>query len=166
MNEIIAEIGKRKCEVKVISKSEVRLNGAEYQINLTKLKNDLYQLSIDGKQQQIYVTEIDAGLFQSTISGDEFEIKLQTKLESEANKLLKKNNNSNSKKKIIAPMNGLIVKVNKKIGDVVEIGESLLVLEAMKMENEIKSLSSGIIKSNNCNVGESVDKGKVLFIIE
>ncbi|HHE65002.1 MAG TPA: acetyl-CoA carboxylase biotin carboxyl carrier protein subunit, partial [Bacteroidetes bacterium] len=48
----------------------------------------------------------------------------------------------------------------------VELGESLLVLEAMKMENEIKSLSKGVIKTNNCKIGESVDKGELLFIIE
>ncbi len=63
-------------------------------------------------------------------------------------------------------MNGLVVKVNKQVGDMVQLGESLLVLEAMKMENEIKSPSEGIIKTNNCKVGESVDKGELLFIIE
>lgn len=166
MNEIIAEIGKHKYEINIISKNEVILNGIKYQINLSKLKNDLYQLNIDGKQYQLYTTEIDAGLFQSAVSGEDFTIKLQTKLEAEANKLLKKNGNSNSKKKITAPMNGLVVKVNKQVGDMVKLGESLLVLEAMKMENEIKSLSEGIIKTNNCKVGESVDKGELLFIIE
>lgn len=166
MNEIIAEIGKHKYEIKIISQNEVILDGIKYQINLSKLKNDLFQLNIDGKQYQLYTTEIDYGLFQSFISGEDFTIKLQTKLEAEANKLLKKNGNNNSNKKITAPMNGLIVKVNKQVGDKVELGESLLVLEAMKMENEIKSLSEGIIKINNCKVGESVDKGELLFIIE
>ncbi len=166
MNEIIAEIGKQKYKIKIVSQNEVILNGIKYQINLSKLKNDLFQLSIDGKQHQLYTTEIDAGIFQSFISGEDFTIKLQTKLEAEANKLLKKNGNNNSNKKITAPMNGLIVKVNKQVGDMVELGESLLVLEAMKMENEIKSLSKGVIKTNNCKIGESVDKGELLFIIE
>lgn len=166
MNEIIAEIGEHKYEINIISKNEVILSGIKYQINLSKLKNDLFQLSIDGKQHQLYTTEIDTGLFQSHISGEDFTIQLQTKLEAEANKLLKKNDNSNSKMKITAPMNGLIVKVNKQVGDMVELGESLLILEAMKMENEIKSLSKGVIKTNNCKVGESVDKGELLFIIE
>lgn len=166
MNEIIAKIGKHKSEIKIVSKSEIIIKDIRYQINLSKVKNDLFQLNINGKQYQVYTKEMKHGLFQSFVSGEDISVELQTKLEAEANKLLKKNENSNSKKKITAPMNGLIVKVNKDVGDNVTLGESLLVLEAMKMENEIKSLSEGIIKINNCKVGESVDKGEVLFIIE
>lgn len=166
MNEIITKIGKQKIEIKIISQNEIVLNSIKYQITFRKLKNDLFQLNIDGKQYQLYTKEMDLGLFQSYISGEDILVKLQTKLEAEANKLMNKNGNSNSKKKITAPMNGLIVKVNKTVGDVVKIGESLLVLEAMKMENEIQSLSDGVIKINNCKVDETVDKGEVLFIIE
>lgn len=166
MNDILAKIGKHEIEIKIISKNEISLNGIKYQINLSKLKNDLFQLNFDGKQYQLYTKEMNRGLFQSFISGEDYSLELQTKLEAEANKLMNKNGNKNSKKKITAPMNGLIVKVIKNVGDMVKFGESLLVLEAMKMENEIKSLSEGIIKTNNCKIGESVDKGEVLFIIE
>lgn len=166
MSEIYAEIGNQKLEIQIISKNEIVLNGKKYNITLNKLNKGLYQLSFENKQYQLYLMEIQPGHFQTVIEGEEHSIHLQTKLEAEANKLLKKNSNSNSNKKVTAPMNGLVVKVNKNIGEKVEIGESLIVLEAMKMENEIKSLSEGIVKTVNCIVGNSVDKGELLFIIE
>ncbi|VAX18754.1 hypothetical protein MNBD_IGNAVI01-2229 [hydrothermal vent metagenome] len=166
MNEIYAKVGNKKLEIQIISKNEILLNWKKYNITLNKLNNDLYQLSFENKQYQLYVKEIQSGHFQTVIEGEDHVIHMQTKLEAEANKLLKKNSNSNSNNKVTAPMNGLVVKVNKNVGEKVEIGESLIVLEAMKMENEIKSLSDGIVKTVNCLVGNSVDKGELLFIIE
>lgn len=166
MNEILAKIGKHNIDIKFITNSEIILNDIKYHVNLSELNNDLFQLSIEGKEYQLYAKEIENGIFQSYILGDDYLVELQTKIEAEANNLLKINGNSNSTKKITAPMNGLIVKVIKDVGDMVRIGESLLVLEAMKMENEIKSISEGTIKTNNCKVGNSVDKGEILFIIE
>jgi len=166
MNELYAEIKNKRIEIKIISENEILLDGKKYNISLKKLEKELYQLSFENKQRQLYVKETEMGQFHTVIEGEEHFVRLQTKLEAEANKLLKKSNNSNSNKKVIAPMNGLVVKVNKSIGDKVEIGESLIVLEAMKMENEIKSLAEGTIKAVNCAIGNSVDKGKLLFIIE
>ncbi len=166
MNELYAEIRNKKIGIQIISKNEIIVNGEKYNVSLDKLQKSLYQLNIENKQYQLFVMENKFGHYQTVINGENYSIKLQTKLEEEANKLLKKNSNSNSNKKVTAPMNGLVVKINKKVGEKVKIGESLIVLEAMKMENEIRSLANGIIKSVNCSIGNSVDKGELLFIIE
>jgi biotin carboxyl carrier protein len=65
-----------------------------------------------------------------------------------------------------APMPGLILKIRKKAGETVEQGESLIILEAMKMENDLKAPASGIIKSILVSEGSAVEKGVVLFSIE
>ncbi|MEM3506982.1 MAG: acetyl-CoA carboxylase biotin carboxyl carrier protein subunit, partial [Candidatus Bathyarchaeia archaeon] len=67
---------------------------------------------------------------------------------------------------IKAPMDGTITRVEKKLGDKVSIGEVLLVLEAMKMENEICAPKSGVIKELNVSKGASVRQGDVLAVIE
>lgn len=67
---------------------------------------------------------------------------------------------------IKAPMDGVITRVEKKLGDKVSEGEVLLVLEAMKMENEICAPKSGIIKELNVSKGVSVHQGDVLAVIE
>jgi len=62
-------------------------------------------------------------------------------------------------------MPGLILKLKKKIGEYVDAGESLIILEAMKMENELKSPISGVISKVNVTEGQSVEKNTELIII-
>lgn len=67
---------------------------------------------------------------------------------------------------LIAPMPGMIVRVNVAQGDTVEPGEGLVVMEAMKMENELRATSSGTVKRVLVNPGTAVEKGVVLLELE
>ena len=67
---------------------------------------------------------------------------------------------------VTAIMPGLIVKVLKKEGDRVEAGEVVFILEAMKMQNELRANKSGVIKRINARERESVGIRQVLAIIE
>jgi acetyl-CoA/propionyl-CoA carboxylase biotin carboxyl carrier protein len=67
---------------------------------------------------------------------------------------------------ITAPMQGTIVKVLVSEGDQVEIGQAVLVLEAMKMENHINAETSGTVKEIRVEAGDTVGPGDVLAIIE
>lgn len=64
---------------------------------------------------------------------------------------------------IKAPMPGLIIDLKVKPGDSVQAGDALLVLEAMKMENVIKSPGEGVVKNVMAKKGESVEKNQVLI---
>jgi oxaloacetate decarboxylase alpha subunit/pyruvate carboxylase subunit B len=66
---------------------------------------------------------------------------------------------------VTAPMPGMIVKYEKKVGDAISQGETVVVLEAMKMENALPAPASGTIKSVNFSSGDSVAKGDVLAVI-
>lgn len=68
--------------------------------------------------------------------------------------------------KISVPMQGTIVKVEAEIGDVVAPGDVLIVLEAMKMENNVTSDVSGTVAEINVTAGDSVGAGDVVMIIE
>lgn len=65
-----------------------------------------------------------------------------------------------------APMPGLIISIDVKIGDEVKKGDSIMILEAMKMENVLKSSGDGIVKDIVVNVGDSVEKNAVLVKFE
>lgn len=67
---------------------------------------------------------------------------------------------------INCPMPGTILSINVKAGDTVKKGDVLLILEAMKMENEITAPKDGIITSVTCTKGESVESGKALATIK
>ena len=65
-----------------------------------------------------------------------------------------------------APMPGMILKVNKQVGEEVLSGESVIILEAMKMENELRSPVTGKLKELFVKEGNPVEKGIKLFSIE
>jgi len=67
---------------------------------------------------------------------------------------------------VSAPMQGTIVKVLVAQGDTVEPGQSLLVLEAMKMENHINAEGGGTVKEVRVAAGDTVGTGDVLIVIE
>ena len=67
---------------------------------------------------------------------------------------------------VTAPMPGTVVRLEKAEGDTVSAGELVLVLEAMKMENEILAPSDGTIKTMKCAVGDAVAGGEILFEVE
>ena len=64
--------------------------------------------------------------------------------------------------KIEAPMPGTILGVKVAVGDTVEKGQTLLILEAMKMENEIAAPEAGTVSSINVETGASVESGQLL----
>jgi len=90
-------------------------------------------------------------------------------VESDTDLLLKKlgfeRSSSNTVSKIVAPMPGLVLNMVLKPGDSFEVGDPLLVLEAMKMENIIKAPAAGIIEANLVNSGDKVIKNQILIKI-
>jgi len=67
---------------------------------------------------------------------------------------------------VLAPMQGTIVKIHHKAGSAVEAGETVCVLEAMKMENEITATVSGEIVELRVQVGDTVTPGAILMVIK
>ncbi len=65
-----------------------------------------------------------------------------------------------------APMPGMVIKYEKNVGDSVNEGETVVVIEAMKMENALPAPVSGVVKAVNFGSGDSVAKGEVLAVIE
>ena len=64
--------------------------------------------------------------------------------------------------KIECPMSGKILAIKASVGQAVKSGEPLMVLEAMKMENEIVATQDGTVASINCTVGQAVESGETL----
>jgi pyruvate carboxylase subunit B len=67
---------------------------------------------------------------------------------------------------LLAPMPGLVVRVNVKAGDTVEAGQGLIVMEAMKMENELRVQAAGRVKTVLVTPGSVVEKGALLIELE
>ena len=67
---------------------------------------------------------------------------------------------------LLAPMPGMIVRVAVQVGDTVQPGQGLVVMEAMKMENELRATTAGTVKAVRAQPGTAVEKGAVLLELE
>jgi biotin carboxyl carrier protein len=67
---------------------------------------------------------------------------------------------------VVAPMPGMIVRVSVKVGDTVEAGQGVVVMEAMKMENELRATAAGVVRSVEVAAGTAVEKGALLVALE
>jgi len=131
-----------------------------------KMSKGLVQIRIDNRYATAYCKQI----------GDvEYEVWIHhhivhVQLEDEKSRLLKSFGktfvNQADTLAIKAPMPGLVVSVNVEPGDIVDPGKGMLILEAMKMENEIRSPIRGKVKSISVTKGKAVEKGEVLLVIE
>ena len=67
---------------------------------------------------------------------------------------------------LLAPMPGMIVRVNVQVGDRVDPGQGLIVMEAMKMENELRAQAAATVKAVLAQPGQAVEKGALLIELE
>jgi pyruvate carboxylase subunit B len=67
---------------------------------------------------------------------------------------------------VVAPMPGLIVRISVAVGDKVEAGQGVVVMEAMKMENELRATGPGTVRSIEVSPGTAVEKGALLVVLD
>ncbi len=116
-----------------------------------------YRITVNGTEYDVEVEEITSG--EVTEKKAAAPAKKATKKASKA----KTSSGSAGSVKVQAPMPGKILSVKTKVGDSVKQGDTLLVLEAMKMENDIVAPNDGVIASIEVSEGASVEAGNVLI---
>jgi biotin carboxyl carrier protein len=67
---------------------------------------------------------------------------------------------------VMAPMPGMIVRITAEVGDQVQPGQGLVVMEAMKMENELRATAAGTVRAILVQPGMAVEKGAILLELE
>ena len=133
---------------------------------IKKIDEEIYQLTFDQKVYNIWIERIDETHYNAWIDHHVFKINVEDK-QNGILKSISKISAATVKSSVIrAPMPGLISKIEVNIGDIVSPGTGLVVLEAMKMENEIHSTLHGKIKSIEIKNHVTVEKDQVLLVIE
>ncbi|MBA4317248.1 MAG: hypothetical protein C0412_02505 [Flavobacterium sp.] len=166
MNEFITTTNEHKREIKVLSDTLVRIGDREQEVEFSKVSNYLYLLKIGNKTYEITTHKQNEEKFRFGVDGHSFEVTVRTKLKETANEVIKNKITETHITKITSPMPGLLLKIHKAIGEHVEENEPIVVLEAMKMENEIRSPKSGIIKEIFMKHGSTLEKDAVILTIE
>jgi len=126
----------------------------------------LYSLLSDGKSYQLYVSRTPEGGFRVMIWRHRFDMKVLTEREWRLQKVAPKQATATGRMTISAPMPGLVKGVHVAEGDEVKSGQRLVVLEAMKMENDINAPREGRVSQVHIETGQVVEGGKPLITLE
>lgn len=125
----------------------------------------LYSIIADGKSFQLYVEPVDGG-FRTMVWRHRLEMQVLTEREWRLQKSAPRQVSHTGELIIKAPMPGLVKNVLVSMGDAVAKGQRMVVLEAMKMENDISSPREGRVKAVHVEPGTVVEGGKPLVSIE
>jgi biotin carboxyl carrier protein len=166
MSEFIVTVNNKKKNVRLSGNTIIYVDDKEYNHELYHLSGETYLLKLDNKIYEISADQINHERFVISIDGKNFETLIRTSVQENAVKLIELKTSAQPKIEVKAPMPGMVLRIIKQAGDEVMEGDSVLILEAMKMENDLKAHISGKIKSVNVKEGMTVEKGCTLFIIE
>ncbi len=136
--------------------------------DLVKESEHTFQILDKGKSYKASLIAVDFEHKEFTIkvNGRIYDLKLSDRFDQLVNKLGLEVSSSHKLKDVKAPMPGLVLNIAVSEGQEINIGDKLLILEAMKMENVIKSDGEGIVKAIHVNKGLAVDKGQLLIEME
>ncbi len=124
------------------------------------------QIILDNnKSKLVSVKGMDHELkrYQIQIDGRIYHVQISDAVDQQILTMNLKSKRSNQLKELRAPMPGLVRQVNVQVGDQVDAGDSLFILEAMKMENLLKSPVNGKVSDIFVKPGESVEKNQILL---
>lgn len=153
----------------VIEEVELQIKAAQAsQLDLVERNDGSFHILHQNKsfRAKILQSNFLTKTYQIEINGNKYEVQLQDQYDLLVNKMGLSVANTQKVSDIKAPMPGLVLSIETVVGQQVEKGTPLLILEAMKMENIIKSTGEGIIKSIAVTQGEAIEKGQLLIEME
>ena len=155
-----------------------------------------YQYTVKGVDYEVEIQDIEGNIANVTVNGIPFEVEMKQPVKagkqkvklseerraegSEERRVKSEESNSSSSsaastssaptaaagKPVVAPLPGTINEIKVKVGDKVNAGDTVVILEAMKMQNNIEAETSGTITSINVNKGDAVMEGDTLVTIK
>jgi len=166
MNDFVVSVNDKKIKIDFSANGKLEINNSEYEYSLSHLNSSSYLLKIGNESFLITLKSEGNSKYFVTFKGQVFETLVRSALEDKVYSLINAKLKQRTNVIVKAPMPGMIIKIKKKAGEKVSPGESILILEAMKMENDIRSPVSGIIENMKIGEGRTVEKGAELFIIK
>ena len=141
------------------------VDGEALKWDVAEIADGYFHIIVNNKGYKAELVKADhaAKTFSFKVNGRIYSVTLKDKFDQLLEKMGMTNTVSSKVNTIKAPMPGLIIDLKVKEGDVVKTGDTLIILEAMKMENSIKSPGDGTVRIVKAKKGESVEKGQVII---
>lgn len=148
--------------------SKVFLNDKLFEFKILKeYPDNVKAISVNNKVFTVKVNQEDNDSIEILTTGFAYNYQIKTATSSLLEQFVRQSGKGKNKVNgIVAPMPGMVVKINCAVGDQILENDKLVIVEAMKMENALASPLSGIVKKINAEEGKAIEKGTLLIEIE
>lgn len=147
--------------------NSILIDDRKIEYSVSPIKKNFFLLRFENTSFEVFIPAAgkssDENITVVFINGHRFEVELENERKSLMRKYNLSATESSSQKRIVAPMPGLITKILIREGQSISSGQGLIVLEAMKMENELKATIAGTIRSIKVHEKDPVEKNTVLI---
>ena len=145
---------------------KIEINKKPANIRIEENSGGFLIIYVNNKGYQVEMLESNHNNYQVRVNGNSYNYSIETKLSYKRKKNLSKNISETTKYILLAPMPGKIVDILSSENSVVKKGESIIILEAMKMQNEILAASNSTLIKIHVSIGDVVNKGDLLMSFE
>ena len=164
----IAANGENQYLVDVVEREgacQVQVDGAEFQMDVHDVDGKgTYSLLIDGVSYTAVIVDTSESI-RIMVNGQEYDFDVEEEALARLRSQVKPRHKAGAEA-IKAPMPGRVISIAVATGQEVEAGQGVVIIEAMKMENELKTHVAGKVKEVRVGVGDAVNKGDALVVLE
>jgi biotin carboxyl carrier protein len=162
----VTTVGDREFLVEIVDERHISIDGKTYEVDFVSVSGQpVYSLIADGKSHEAYVRESDEG-WQVLLRGRLYPVKVEDEREKRLRAAAGGGVAETGEFHLKAPMPGLVVAIPVEEGQQVQKGQVLLILESMKMQNELKSPRDGTVNRIKVRAGESVEQKQPLLSVQ
>ncbi len=166
MHTYIATIQGQEYRVEILGEGKVAVNGKVYEVDFRPIgEQSLYSLLASGRSYEANIVFMD-GAWEVLLDGVLYVVQVEDERERRLRAQAGRELASQVLVRIKSPMPGLVVDVRVRPGDEVEKGQVLLLLESMKMQNEIRAPRKGTVLEVHVEPGQSVNQNQVLVELQ
>jgi pyruvate carboxylase subunit B len=158
-------IGERTHIVGIDEEGTVTFDGRAVDADIRPVDSTSYSILVGGKSFMFRINASDGG-YSTHVDGTPVTVLVDTERKRLLRRYARAAVRGPEQTAIVAPMPALVVRIEAEAGQEVTAGQGLIVLEAMKMENEIKAPRRGVVKQVHVTCGKAVEKGETLFTLE
>ncbi len=156
-----------------MGKYNFRINGHDYQVDVNSVEGGIADVTVNGTDYKVELADAVPAPAQQTVrpapqtvsTGAPAVTPQATAPAPQAAQTATASAPQGKGEVVTAPLPGVILDIKVKVGDAVKAGQTVAVLEAMKMENEIESTTSGTVTAVNAGKGDSVLEGAAIITI-
>ena len=149
-------------------KNSISVNEQPFNWDMVEIKDGNFHIIHNHKSYNAEVLEADyqTKSFLIKINNTKYSVGVKDRFDILLDQLGMSDANAAKVNDLKAPMPGLIVDIKVQVGDVVKKGDTILILEAMKMENVLKAVGEGTVKNIKITPKQNVEKNQVLIEFE